>query len=179
MVAQDLSNNISMFLSNSSGIWVHDIEADGLYHKVTKAHCMWVIDAITNASVGFRPDEMEEGVRLLEKARVLIAHNGIDYDTPALKKLYPSYTPPPQFDTLVIARMLQPDRLQGHSLDSWGQTLGCYKDSFGKTADWSTFSEEMYIYCKQDVVVNVKLYKHLCMLAKFDEANPPSSTFYY
>ncbi len=140
---------------------------------------LWIIDAITDARIGFRPHEMEAGVRTLMRAEVLIAHNGVDYDSPALRKLYPWYAPPRQFDTIVLSRMLQPDRVQGHSLDSWGKTLGILKDTFGETADWSMFTENMYSYCEQDVVVNVALYKHLCSLAGFDVSNPPSSFLEY
>lgn len=178
MMQEPLNERLNTFLSNSSGIWVHDIEADNLWHGITKVHCVWVIDAITGSAIGFRSHEIEECLKLLETAKVLIAHNGVDYDEPALRKLYPWFTPPNMFDTLVLARMLEPDRIQGHSLDSWGKTLGVFKDDFGKTADWSTYTEEMFEYCFQDVKVNVTLYLHLCNLAGFDPNNPPFSKIY-
>ncbi|MGL5015097.1 MAG: hypothetical protein ACRC6V_12550, partial [Bacteroidales bacterium] len=77
-------------------------------------------------------------------------------------------------DTLVLSRMLEPDRIQGHSLDSWGKSLGCHKGDFGKQENaWEVFTEEMYEYCEQDVAVTLKLYEHLCGLAGFDPRNPP------
>ena len=172
------SDRIKKFLQNSSGVWVYDIEANDLYHGVDRVHCIWIIDAVTRESIGFRPDETVDALRLLEKAKVTIGHNIIDYDNPALRKLYPEFMPPASFDTLVIARMLDPDRIQGHSLDSWGKTLGVFKDDFGKTADWSTFTEEMYDYCYQDVNVNVELYLYLCKRAGFDPENPPVVELY-
>lgn len=173
-----MDNRIREFLNNSSGIWVYDIEANDLFYGVTTVHCIWIIDAITRASIGFRPDEIVEGLKLLEKAKVIIGHNIVDYDNPALKKLYPTFKPPASFDTLVIARMIEPDRIQGHSLDSWGKTLGVFKDEFGKTADWNIFTEEMYTYCYQDVNVNVELYLYLCKRVGFDPANPPCVELY-
>jgi DNA polymerase-1 len=58
-------------------------------------------------------------------------------------------------DTLVLSRLADPQREGGHSLENWGQLLGCPK---GEHNDWDNYSQEMVEYCKQDVLVNVKVY---------------------
>ena len=47
-----------------------------------------------------------------------------------------------------------------HSLEAYGHRLKCYKGSFGKTTDWSEWSQEMEDYMEQDVVVTTKLWHH-------------------
>jgi len=47
-----------------------------------------------------------------------------------------------------------------HSLEAYGYRLGEYKGAFGKTTDWSDWSQEMEDYCVQDVEVTKKLWKH-------------------
>ena len=48
-----------------------------------------------------------------------------------------------------------------HNLEAWGWRLGDNKDTFGKETDWKEWSEEMEIYCVQDVRLTRKLCQHL------------------
>lgn len=112
-------------------------------------------------------------------------HNGIGYDWRALrilkKKLLGSNLNLPKqniFDTLVSARLIfsnikdsdyaraRAGKLSGkligsHSLDAWGQRLGILKGNLVAPAQsddvWEHFTEEMFDYCKQDVVVTSAL----------------------
>ncbi|MGL5016462.1 MAG: hypothetical protein ACRC6V_19620 [Bacteroidales bacterium] len=159
-------------------IYVTDIEGNNLYQHITKFHCAWVIDVVTGNRWGYRPEQLSEYCDKLAEADVVVGHNIVDFDCPALKKLNGKLTTKAVFDTLVISRMLEPDRIQGHSLDSWGKSLGCHKGDFGKQENaWEVFTEEMYEYCEQDVAVTLKLYKHLCEQAGFDPHNPPCINF--
>lgn len=116
-------------------------------------------------------------------------HNGIGYDWRALKILKKSLLGsdlnlPKQniFDTLVAARLVfsnikdsdfaraRSGKLSGkligsHSLDAWGQRLGVLKGNHvapAQDADaWEHFTEEMFTYCKQDVVVTNALLDYL------------------
>ena len=47
-----------------------------------------------------------------------------------------------------------------HRLEAYGYRLGEYKGEFGKTSDWSEWSQEMEDYCAQDVEVTKKLCDH-------------------
>lgn len=155
-------------------IYVTDIEANNLYQKVDLFHCAWVQDAITGEEWGFRPHQLSEYCEFLSEADVVVLHNGIDYDCPALAKLNGVLQTKAVFDTIVLSRALEPDRIQGHGLKPWGKALGILKGEYGEQEEaWDVFSEDMYDYCRQDVAVTTALYKHLCEKADFDYMNPP------
>ena len=95
----------------------------------------------------------------LLKDDILIAHNGIGFDFLVLNKLWGvkiDYTT--VVDTLILSRLFNPDREGGHSLAKWGETLGYNKLDF---SDFNKYSEQMLVYCKRDVDITDKLYKHL------------------
>jgi DNA polymerase-1 len=153
---------------------VFDIETDGL--EATKVHCIVAKDITTKKVYTFRPDQIEEGIKFLNDAEMLIGHNIMAYDCPTLQRLYPEvYNVNGKIrDTLVYSRLIWPDRkdrdftlfrqnrlpgnlIGSHGLKAWGYRLGFYKGSFHENADWSEFSEEMLEYCKQDVELNTRL----------------------
>lgn len=155
-------------------IYVTDIEGNNLYQKITLFHCAWIIDYISGERWGFRPHQLSEYCEKLSEADVVVGHNIVDFDCPALAKLNGVLETKHVFDTIVLSRALEPDRWQGHGLKPWGKALGILKGEYGEQEEaWDVFSEDMYDYCEQDVVVTVALYKHLCELADFDPANPP------
>lgn len=158
-----------------------DIETNNLYLEVDTFHCAWIIEPITGIRKGYRPSEWAEYLDDLSTYDIVVGHNVIDYDFPTLQKLFPGrFHVKKTFDTLVLSRMLEPDRLSGHSLKSWGKALGLLKGDYGDGEDvWDVFSEDMFTYCERDVDVTVKLYLHLCELAGFDPANPPASMIQY
>jgi len=161
---------------------IFDIETDGLLDKMTKCHCIalkWYGSneepEIFDADTTFKP-----ALQLFEEADRLVAHNGIGFDVPALKKLFPGFNPKGvTVDTLILARGLWPDiilkdmgrkkkgtlppRLVGsHSLESYGYRLGELKGDYGKQDNaWDVYTPEMAEYCKQDVVVLEKLYERI------------------
>ena len=166
-----------------------DIETDGLLDTVTQAHCLVIIDEYDNVTK-YRPSEVHQGAkRLLEAIRegdFICGHNIINFDIPALTKLYSdTFTVPYKLqknvvDTLVLSRLIYgnikdsdsgllrigklPGKLYGsHSLKAWGYRLGELKGSYAEetTDAWAQYSEEMLTYCVQDVVVTKKLYEKL------------------
>lgn len=166
-----------------------DIETDGLLDTVTQAHCLVIIDEYDNVTK-YRPSEVHQGAkRLLEAIRegdFIFGHNIINFDIPALTKLYSdTFTVPYKLqknvvDTLVLSRLIYgnikdsdsgllrigklPGKLYGsHSLKAWGYRLGELKGSYAEetTDAWAQYSEEMLTYCVQDVVVTKKLYEKL------------------
>ena len=140
---------------------VWDLEANGL----DDADTVWCISARAPDSheptLHFGPDEIEEGIKLLDRADELIGHNIIGYDLPLLEKLY-GWKPRAHVvirDTVVFSRLLRSDRplppgcpgnVKPHSLEAWGWRVG-----HGKVAheDWSQYSPEMKVRCDEDVEV--------------------------
>jgi hypothetical protein len=103
-------------------------------------------------------DTLQDFNAYIKDAEV-IGHNIIGYDVPVLERLLGTdFSSCKITDTLVLSRLTEPSREGGHSLDNWGQQLGFPK---GEHSDWNTFSQDMVDYCKQDVLVNVKVYNAL------------------
>jgi uncharacterized protein YprB with RNaseH-like and TPR domain len=160
---------------------IFDLETDGLYDAVTTIHCLGIYDLDTKQTLVFNDQGSEQpitkGVQLLEDASSLIGHNIIGYDLPVIRKLFPWFQPSGVVvDTLVLSRIYHADILKtdqkrcwkhmplqrygSHSLEAYGYRLGEYKGCFGKTTDWKEWSEEMELYCLQDVNVTTKLWAH-------------------
>lgn len=157
-----------------------DIETNGLLEDLTCVHIIVAQDIDTGEIHDFKPHEIEAGLDLLSKADVLVAHNGIKFDIPALKKVYPDFTYKARvFDTLVLSRLIWPDlsdrdqintaknkyrfdkpKLIGsHSLAAWGIRLDEHKGDY--EGGWEEWSEEMHSYAIQDVAVTLSLWKRI------------------
>lgn len=164
---------------------IFDLESDGLLDTMTKIHCLSISDGHHNV-VGYRPEEVEDGVKRLWEAvnsgEGICGHNIINFDIPAIHKIYPWFDIPRDkrknvVDTLVLARLLfsnisetdyvlyRRHRLSGaligsHTLKAYGYRLGILKGTYAEDTEdaWAIFNEEMLAYNKQDVVVTEALY---------------------
>ena len=162
---------------------VFDLETNGLLHDLTRIHCLAIYDSTTDTVETYNDEKnnnkysISEGIGKLLVADTLVGHNIIGFDLPALSNLYNYFTPTARIvDTLLLSRLYHPNiydidhkhkwrhmplQLYGrHSLESYGYRLGEYKGEFGKTSDWSEWSQEMEDYFAQDVVVTKKLCDH-------------------
>ena len=112
----------------------------------------------------------------LKDATLITAHNGISFDFPILNRLWKTKIGLRQaYDTLVVSRLLEPTRENGHSLDAWGKTLGVAKLDYKATWQWMMNRREEYdgecfdrpvealldFYCRRDVDVLVSLVHRL------------------
>lgn len=166
---------------------VFDLESDGLLDTITKIHCLVIYDGVEYSR--YRPHEVIEGIKRLQQAisegTTIVGHNIINFDIPAIQKLYPWFSIPRDkrdlvVDTLVLsrliysnirdwdARLLKSGRLPGklfgsHSLKAWGIRLGELKGTYSEDTEdaWAIFNEEMLDYNEQDVVVTNKLLQRL------------------
>lgn len=152
-------------------IGLFDIEANGFLHQATRMHC-GVIKTLNGEVRQFWPwpggDFVKQFLDYLDSFDVLIAHNGIGYDFPLLKKLYGWTYKGKVVDTLIMSRLLNPKRLVPfncankkagpHSLEAWGYRVGRGKPEHN---DWEVFSEEMLHRCTEDVEILELVYKAL------------------
>lgn len=149
---------------------IFDIEADGLYNQVENVWCICTCNVDTGERGDYSGAAIKLGIEYLQQQQCLVGHNIIGYDLPVLWKLYGKWDRVPLIiDTLVTSRFFKPERKGGHSLGAWGETLGCSKIEFN---DYSGFSDEMMVYCQQDVELNRRV-----LLALEDENEAPLSGY--
>ena len=148
---------------------IADIETNGLLPELETCHCLAVgslelDDIIVYADQPNYPP-LAEGLQRLREADRVVFHNGCGFDYPALRKLYGKdvLDRTKVFDTLLLSRIVEPAN-RSHALEKWGERLGFPK---GDYSDWTKFTDEMAMYCKQDVAVTQRVYKTL--MEKIDE----------
>ena len=136
---------------------VFDIEANGL-----KPDTIWCIVAkpLGEPVVSFGPSRIKEGIAYLKEADVLIGHNILGFDIPVLERLHDVKLNDKVIkDTLVMSRLFNPIRENGHSLKTWGYVVGMPKAE--QPEDWDSYNTDMLKYCQQDVILNERVYKRL------------------
>lgn len=122
----------------------------------------------------------------LSTCEELIFHNGIGYDLPMLslggvldyEVAYPLGNQESNYqtknilygkaglqfvDTLLMSKLLNPDRLGGHSLKAWGLRLGEQKIEF---TEFDKFSVPLMLYCIQDTMTTLAVYNTLSLEMK-------------
>lgn len=160
-----------------------DVETDGLLDEVTRLHCLVLRDmdsesvvSCTDSAPGFR--SIAEGLSLLSEAEVAYTHNGIRFDLPVVRKLYPDFELKGKLrDTYVMsmmrwahikdsdfsraARGQLPKKLIGrHTLEAWGYRLGVQKVGV-EIEDWSQWTALMQQRCESDTHVTKTLVQRL------------------
>ena len=157
------------------------------YGKTVEAlHMIALADADSKDSevLGFHDDpelpragSIEDAIRLLNEADVIIAHNAIGFDVPHLARLA-GLKPKKVLDTLVMARLAFSDRREqdyslwpagsphrkhigSHSLRAWGLRLDGGEEKMDYEGDFSVLDAEMLKYGLQDVVVGRQLFQYL------------------
>lgn len=148
---------------------VFDIEANGLTPDTI--HCM-VFRSLDDKQVDmFRPHQMREATEFMSTCDVLIGHNILSYDLPAVKKVLGYEYKGKKVDTLLMSRLQCPNRQapltargdpkamkSPHGLGCWGYRVGRGKPEH---EDWETFSEDMLHRCSEDTAINVAVYHEL------------------
>jgi len=171
-----MSSRFPMKPGSKNESWlVFDIETNGLYDKVTKVFCIVIYDINREETFAYGPDRIDDALAHLATGDVLIGHNVIFYDVPVLQKLHSFNCKTRILDTLICTRLIWPKEklydldvqlypevpknYRGMAgLKAWGYRLSDNKIEF---KDFSEYSEEMLVYCKQDVSVTSKLWKHI------------------
>ena len=79
------------------GRLLFDIETNGLMDELDRVHCIVAQDLDTGEMLscadqdGYTP--ISEALDKLASATLIVAHNAIGFDVPALKKVYPGWSP--------------------------------------------------------------------------------------
>jgi len=145
-----------------------------------KTHCIVVEDIKTNEIFKFITHDCKDFTEfVMDECIGLVGHNILDFDNFS-NRLYLGWNYEIQpnahkrltikaeheslpdrlngknvrfIDTLIMSKLLNPDRLGGHSLRSWGKRLKNYKGDYGEDTQnaWEHYSQEMLDYCIQDV----------------------------
>ena len=140
-----------------------DIETDGLLTELTSIWCI-AIKEVGGETLSFSDydDSLpnnSEAIPYMEAADRIIGHNFIRFDGPAIAMVM-GYTVPHEkvYDTLIMSRLNQFNRIGKHSMKAWGENLSFPKGAY---EDWSKYTPEMMAYCIQDVTVNEAIYERI------------------
>lgn len=149
-------------------VFFGDLEADGLLDTATKVWCGTFKCQTTGKRYSFEPHQIEEMLRFMDDIDVLIMHNGIGYDWPLLEKLYQYKFKGKKVDTLIMSRLLNPQRILPpnclnrkagpHSIEAWGWRVGRGKPEHD---DWKNYSPEMLHRNQEDVEILHLVYNEL------------------
>jgi hypothetical protein len=135
---------------------VFDIETNGFLDVMTKIHVL-----------AYQREDMEEPVfthdydemrKFFLTEDVVIGHNIIRFDNPAIEKLLGIKVNCQVIDTLGLSWYLNHER-DRHGLEWYGEDYGIPKP---KVVDWDSLTPEDYAHrCVEDVKINMRLWKNL------------------
>lgn len=141
-----------------------DIETNLAHDKIWVC-CTYDIDT-KEVRTWTKPEDFNQ---FIQKAKLLIAHNGIGFDFPVLNRNWKSMIKLIQVqDTLVMSRLSNPTREGGHSLANLAKLVNRTKKEYEDFEGGLT--QEMIEYCKEDVSICGELYLYLLQeLKQFSE----------
>ena len=136
---------------------VFDIETDGLLDQMTKIHVLSYSDDNKTVIHTHDYDEMRE---FFLTRKILVGHNIVRFDIPAVEKLLGIKVEARLIDTLALSWYIHHDRLK-HGLEGYGEEYGVPKPVI---KDWNTLTPEEYAHrCNEDVKINNRLWMLLNM----------------
>ena len=134
---------------------VYDIETDGLLDELTKIHVLSYSDDGKTVHHTHDYDEMRE---FFATRKVLVGHNHVRFDIPAVEKVLGIKVNARLIDTLALSWYLHHDRMK-HGLEGYGEDYGVPKPVI---KDWNTLTPQEYAHrCDEDVKINARLWRDL------------------
>ena len=136
-------------------MYVLDIETNLAHDRIW---CVGVKEVgAESGQLVFTPEEL---LSLVPTTSTVIGHNALSFDCPVIERVWGiKYNT--IIDTLIMARLLKPDVVRGHSLKEWGKRLKFDKMDFDVSDFDGGYTDEMGTYCLRDVDVTEKLYSAL------------------
>lgn len=155
-----------------------------------EVHCIAAEDFDTGETYEFVQGDCNKFADLLAETTEVIGANIINYDLLVLKLMGWINYEIDEFDshnctingrkvrivdTMVLSKVMNPDRYGGHSIEAWGERMGLEKIDWRskaielglikfndpKGAEFRVYHPEMLVYNKRDVRVNVLKYRKL------------------
>ena len=132
---------------------VFDIETDGL--DPTKIHVLSWEDEL--GKIQHTHDYVAMRI-FFEEATILIGHNIVRYDIPAVEKILGIKVTATLVDTLAVSWYINHTRPK-HGLEGYGEYYNVKKPEI---TNWENLTKEEYAHrCKEDVKINVRLWRDL------------------
>ena len=148
---------------NLNGVFVCDIECDGLLDELTKLHVLSCAYPDGQGSWGIMSTNDKDKIQGLvgNPDNIIVGHHFVGFDKPALQKLGFDFNAQ-IIDTLGLSWYLYNERIQ-HGLADWGKFFGIPKPEI---ENWKDLSYEEYKHrCEEDVKINTNLWiKMLALL---------------
>ena len=134
---------------------VFDIETDGLLDELTKIH---VLSYSHDGKEVHHTHDYDEMRKFFTETEVLVGHNIIRFDIPAVEKVLGIKVKARLIDTLALSWYLHHDRLK-HGLEWYGVDYGTPKPVI---KDWNSLTPQEYAHrCDEDVKINNRLWRDL------------------
>ena len=136
-------------------------------------HCVCALDIDERREYRWRGKDVRQGINFIALNSQEIIGFNLDFDYRVMCQNNRIVMPSWVAQTCVRRRAKSafpdgyneyklPRELWGrHSLEAWGLRLGMEKSDFGKSTDWTQWSEEMEDYCMRDVHVTAALFHFL------------------
>lgn len=149
-------------------MYCSDVEGDALLYNITKLHCasFTELNPQMEELSSFTLTDYDDIAEIFANPdNILVMHNGIGFDKPAVEKVLGIKVLAKVVDTLFLSWYLYP-KMQRHGLAIWGEELGIKKP---EVEDWENQTLEVYINrCEEDVKIQTALWqqmwKHLILL---------------
>jgi hypothetical protein len=134
---------------------VFDIETNGLLDVLDKIHVLSYMG--TDGQVHYMHDYDHMRI-FFETVDVLVGHNIIRFDIPAVEKVLGIKVKARLVDTLALSWYLNHERVK-HGLEGYGEDYGVPKPVI---KDWDSLTPEDYAHrCNEDVKINSRLWRDL------------------
>ena len=137
-----------------------DIETDGF--DPSHIWCVGTEDIDTGETRLFLESDRLKFREFMRDVEEVLGFNVLQFDLPILDNLWGVRVPVDQVtDILILCQLEQPGREGGNSLEAWGGRLRFPKMDMDKEDFYRGYTEDMGIYCMNDVRLTVKLYHHI------------------
>ncbi len=137
-----------------------DIETDGF--DPSHIWCVGTEDIDTGETRLFLESDRLKFREFMRDVKEVLGFNVLQFDLPILDNLWGVRVPVDQVtDILILCQLEKPGREGGNSLEAWGGRLRFPKMDMEKEDFYHGYTEDMGIYCMNDVKLTVKLYHHI------------------